>query len=962
MKRPGSRICLVAVISLLLGVIWHNAAGAAVAPTFVPLGEIREGLTTPGRIDADAAGNIYVTDARKSTVFKFDKYGKLARAFTGASVSGAGLAVTPDGSRIYAAGINAVSILDGVTGAVLGRLGKGIGEFSFAGEIDLDAGGRVFVADTGAMVVRVYDAGGAFLYQFGGFYSGSGSWAGLFRSIWALSIDVAAGEVYVADVMTAGTSYPKIQVFDLAGNLKRSLLATTGFGTPAMTFFGGPTFDEAGRGYFPDSYKNHIRTLGLPTTYLSTYGVTGYEMGQLQGPIDAVYDPSTKRLFLTCDGARIEIFGIDGGTNPAKANVPPGLPVPLSPIADGEVASATPELLFRNAVDADGNALTYQVKLLKGGAVVAEYAGLPEGTGTSSVQVASVLEENSRYFWAVQAFDGEEVSGWSALQSFYVNAVQEPPTAPALVAPEADALLDGQGLFSWQTSVDSDPFDTVGYVLEIAADPAFTEPLVQQAVAGTSAELATLAGYADLEDGAAYFWRVKAVDNHGLVSEPSAIRPFAYDTTLLKITANVPGARVYLGGNYGYVGRYVGEAPVELRDVPAGPCSVVVERAGFEPFIAQVRPAERENLSVYAVLTPAILPADLKARPLSAAGAAIALGGDAAPFAVDFDNDGLIDLVTGDASGELRLFRGEATADGKFSFTAAVGLGLPLVPGCTPFVADWDNDGRKDLLVGAADGTVLLYLNTGSEDAPSFGAGALLQAGGTPIAVGAAAAPAVIDLDGDGDKDLLVGSASGALVRLRNDGTDEAPQLVAAGNLVTLSSPVAPYLADWDGDGARELLLAAGEHLYVYKRQAGGAYAAQTVLSVGADLTGKNGKAGGGAYSLGSRLRLCAFDYDGKKGKDLIVGNAAGDVRLAFSNGSQYAPAFAAALLDKVAQIDGMLSESAPELSAQLAGVGAAIQAGNLALAAEQTGLLLAAVPGGTELAQALTELSDLLQ
>lgn len=956
MKRSDTRICLVAVISLLLSVIWHCSASAAVAPIIEALGEIRQPyvLVTPGRVDVDASGNLYVTDARLMAVVKFDKYGNLVRSFTGVPVSGSGLAVTPDGSRIYVAGRNVVTILDGITGEAVGSLGSGAGEFSHAGEIDLDASGRIFVADSASKYVKVYGAeDSAFQYQFGG----NGTGAGQFKTIWTLSVDEQAGEVYAADVQNS-----RIQVFDLAGVLRRTLTAASGFGSPAMTYFGGIAFDRSGRGYFLESFRSQVRILGLPTSYLSTYAEVGYGIGQLSGPLDAVFDPATGRLFVSCDGARIEIFGIDGGQNPVNANEKPGLPSLLSPVGDSEVASSNPALFYQNATDPDGDLLVYDVRVFRGEEVVGEYVGLPEGEGTSYAQVDIALEENARYQWSAQAFDGEDASGWTGLESFYVNAVQEPPSTPIPVVPQDDEILDGEGNLSWQASADPDPFDTVGYVLEIANDPSFASPLLEEAVEGTTVALKELSSYGALDDGGAYFWRVKAVDNHGVSSAPSEAGRFLYDTTLLVVTANMPGAKVYVGGNHAYAGRFIGQTPLELRDFPAGPSSVIVERAGLEPFVAQIRPGFRENVGIYAEMVPAIAPTDLKASPFEAGGEKLVLSGDAAPFAVDFDNDGLIDLLTADSSGAMTLFKGAITAEGKFYYSAGVSLDLPLIPGAIPFVADWDNDGRKDILVGGDDGTVRLFRNTGTEEAPAFAGGTYLQAGGAPIAVGAAAAPAVIDLDGDGHKDLVVGSASGAVVWLRNTAEDAAPQLAYAGTLISLSSPVAPFFVDWDANGDKELLLAASEHVYRYVRRSDGSFSPVEVLSVGSDLLGKNGNSVSGAFSMGDRLRIFALDADGKKGKDLIIGNAGGEVRLVNSNGSEPVPAFTGALLDKVSQIAQMVRESAPELVSLINDIEAAIEVGDFKGCRHLLRSLTTSVDGGTELAAMSEELEGLLQ
>lgn len=51
-----------------------------------------------------------------------------------------------------------------------------------------------------------------------------------------------------------------------------------------------------------------------------------------------------------------------------------------------------------------------------------------------------------------------------------------------------------------------------------------------------------------------------------------------------------------------------------------------------------------------------------------------------------------------------------------------------------PRVCDWNNDGRKDLIVGQfRNGSISLYLNEGTNAAPVFGESSLLHASGKPI-------------------------------------------------------------------------------------------------------------------------------------------------------------------------------------------------------------------------------------
>ena len=51
-----------------------------------------------------------------------------------------------------------------------------------------------------------------------------------------------------------------------------------------------------------------------------------------------------------------------------------------------------------------------------------------------------------------------------------------------------------------------------------------------------------------------------------------------------------------------------------------------------------------------------------------------------------------------------------------------------------PFVADWNNDGAKDLLVGQfTSGYIWLYLNMGTDLNPVFNGGEKVKSNGTPI-------------------------------------------------------------------------------------------------------------------------------------------------------------------------------------------------------------------------------------
>jgi len=94
------------------------------------------------------------------------------------------------------------------------------------------------------------------------------------------------------------------------------------------------------------------------------------------------------------------------------------------------------------------------------------------------------------------------------------------------------------------------------------------------------------------------------------------------------------------------------------------------------------------------------------------------------PFAVDLDGDGKLDIVSGNFAGTFAFFRGEGA--GKFapvaSWLETEGEHLSVDAHGDPFLIDWDGDGDLDLLSGSAHGGAFLFANVGSKTAPRFAA------------------------------------------------------------------------------------------------------------------------------------------------------------------------------------------------------------------------------------------------
>jgi hypothetical protein len=77
--------------------------------------------------------------------------------------------------------------------------------------------------------------------------------------------------------------------------------------------------------------------------------------------------------------------------------------------------------------------------------------------------------------------------------------------------------------------------------------------------------------------------------------------------------------------------------------------------------------------------------------------------------------------------------------------------------GCTPHMADLDQDGLDDLIFGVTTGGVYFCRNTGAPGAPVFEAQEALQTPGGDIDLELNASPAIDDWNEDGYPDLIAG-------------------------------------------------------------------------------------------------------------------------------------------------------------------------------------------------------------
>jgi DNA-binding beta-propeller fold protein YncE len=219
-------------------------------------------LAMPMGLDVDKQGNLYVFDAKIKQIMVYNRDGKFQRAIGDPDkfARPAGIAVNPEGTRIYAVDIGGsssnehkVSVFDAKSGEHLfdiGKRGVGPGEFNLPRDAVVSPDGSiVYVVDGGNFRVEKFTADGKFIGTFGSI----GRQLGEFSRPKEAAVD-PAGNIYVVDA-----AFGNFQIFNPEGQLLLPIGSRSNTDGPAkFSLPAGIAIDGDGRVYVVDQYFRKV--------------------------------------------------------------------------------------------------------------------------------------------------------------------------------------------------------------------------------------------------------------------------------------------------------------------------------------------------------------------------------------------------------------------------------------------------------------------------------------------------------------------------------------------------------------------------------------------------------------------------------------------------------------------------------------------------------------------------------
>ncbi|NDP20413.1 MAG: VCBS repeat-containing protein [Paludibacter sp.] len=213
-----------------------------------------------------------------------------------------------------------------------------------------------------------------------------------------------------------------------------------------------------------------------------------------------------------------------------------------------------------------------------------------------------------------------------------------------------------------------------------------------------------------------------------------------------------------------------------------------------------------------------------------------------------------------------------------------------------PNMADFNGDGKPEIICGEFLDKLTWFNNSGSKKAPKFEKGKLLldDMGDVFKLHVQMITPVAVDFDSDGHIDLLVGDEDGRVAFIKNTGKKRkgmpvfnAPvYLKQKADNLKFGALTAPFSVDWDGDGNDDIICGNSAGNIAFIKNADGGISPKwnapvLIKANGNDIrimAGKNGSIQGPAEEKWGYTTLSVADWDNDGKNDIIVNSILGEI------------------------------------------------------------------------------------